>query len=263
VYATELEAYLDYLAASGAPATTLRLRRGHLERALTWIGKPPWAVRHEDLVAYGAAHTAWAQNTRKSVRTSLCSFYRWGERTGLVPDDYARNLPAVHVPPGKPRPAPTDVLDIAMTKAEPRVTLMLMLGALAGMRRTEIARLHSDDILEDDIRIVGKGGVVRLVPIHALLADALEGHPAGYVFPGQEDGHLSAHHVGKTMAKALGENNHWTAHTLRHRFATRAYAGDHDILSVRELLGHSSVATTQIYTQVPRDALRRAVAHVA
>lgn len=70
MYADDVEAYLDWLRASGAPRTTLRLRRGHLERALTWIDKPPWDVRHEDLISYLSAHYDWSANTRKSVRTS-------------------------------------------------------------------------------------------------------------------------------------------------------------------------------------------------
>jgi len=70
--------------------------------------------------------------------------------------------------------------------------------------------------------------------------------------------------VGRIMSDALGgPRSGWTAHTLRHRFATRAYAGDRDILSVQQLLGHSSVATTQRYTAPPDDALRKAVMSVA
>ena len=56
---------------------------------------------------------------------------------------------------------------------------------------------------------------------------------------------------------ALGEGT--TGHQLRHLFACRVYAQERDILAVRELLGHASVATTQRYTQVPLDALRSAV----
>jgi site-specific recombinase XerD len=63
------------------------------------------------------------------------------------------------------------------------------------------------------------------------------------------------------MSALLGPG--WTAHSLRHRFATRAYAGERDLLTVQQLLGHSSVATTQRYTQIPDDALRRAVMAVA
>ena len=55
----------------------------------------------------------------------------------------------------------------------------------------------------------------------------------------------------------------WTTHTLRHRFASAAYAADRDIRAVQELLGHASVSTTQIYTAIPAEAARRAVASAA
>ncbi len=74
--------------------------------------------------------------------------------------------------------------------------------------------------------------------------------------PGRTDGHLSPAHVGKLVSAALGPNR--STHTLRHRFASRAYAADRDILAVQELLGHACVATTQIYTLVLDGALRAA-----
>ncbi|WP_022899139.1 tyrosine-type recombinase/integrase, partial [Humibacter albus] len=76
------------------------------------------------------------------------------------------------------------------------------------------------------------------------------------LFPGRVDGHLSAAYVSKLISRALPEGV--TAHPLRHRFASRAYAAERDIRAVQELLGHASVATTQIYTAVPDAALRRA-----
>jgi site-specific recombinase XerD len=77
------------------------------------------------------------------------------------------------------------------------------------------------------------------------------------VFPGQVNGHLTSGYVSKLVSDALPPG--WTAHTLRHRFASVAYSADRDIRAVQELLGHASVATTQIYTAIPKDALRRAV----
>jgi integrase/recombinase XerC len=77
------------------------------------------------------------------------------------------------------------------------------------------------------------------------------------MFPGAEDGHLTPQHVGKLMARALPD--HWTAHTLRHRFATRAYRGSRNLRAVQVLLGHSSVATTERYTAVEDDEIRAAM----
>ena len=63
--------------------------------------------------------------------------------------------------------------------------------------------------------------------------------------------------IGKALSRMLGPG--WTAHTLRHRFASRAYAVDRDLRSVQELLGHSKPETTMRYTAIPDGALRAAV----
>ena len=231
----------------------------HLKGALTWLGMPPWSATTTDLEAYLAAHE-WAPETRKSVRSSLRAFYSWAEEAGHVEVDPSRRLPNVPVPQGKPKPAPDDVVTRALASASERTRLMVMLAAYAGLRRAEIASLHADDVVGDVLRVTGKGGRTRVVPMHPDLAGALVG-VRGYVFPGNDHGHLSPDRVGRILSDLLGRG--WTAHTLRHRFATRAYAGERDLLTVQQLLGHSSVATTQRYTQPPDDALRRAVMSVA
>lgn len=259
MWETELDGFVQHLRAAGAADSTVRLRRMHLERALTWLGMPPWSATTPDLEAYLAAHE-WAAETRKSVRSSLRAFYGWAEEAGHVEVDPSRRLPNVTVPQGKPKPAPDDVVERALASASERTRLMVMLAAYAGLRRAEIAGLHSDDVIGDVLRVTGKGGKTRIVPMHPHLVEALDG-VRGYVFPGDDGGHLSPDWVGRVLSKVLGKG--WTAHTLRHRFATRAYAGQRDILTVQQLLGHASVATTQRYTQVPDDALRRAVMSVA
>jgi integrase/recombinase XerC len=94
------------------------------------------------------------------------------------------------------------------------------------------------------------------VPVGDDLAAAIAGAD-GWLFPGDENGHLSPRWVGKLMAGALPD--HWTAHTLRHRFATRAYRGSRNLRAVQVLLGHSSVATTERYTAVDNDEIRAAM----
>ena len=106
------------------------------------------------------------------------------------------------------------------------------------------------------LTVTGKGGKTRTVPISDSLAAAIEARGSGWTFPGLTDGHLGAERVGQLVARALPAG--WTCHTLRHRFASAAYRAERDIRAVQELLGHASVATTQIYTAVPDDAKRRA-----
>lgn len=259
MWSVALDAYVEHLLAAGRSPGTIRLRRYHLERCFSWLEVDALGVTLGDLTAYMAANE-WKPESRKSVRASLVGFYAWAEETGRVETDPARRLPRVSVPAGRPHPTPTDVVDAALEHADRRDLLMVQLAAYAGLRRAEIAGLHSRDLVGDTLRITGKGGKVREVPMHPQLSEALRGR-IGFVFPGRDHGHLSPDCVGRRMSRLLGPG--WTAHTLRHRFATRAYAGERDLLTVQQLLGHSSVATTQRYTQIPDDALRRAVASVA
>ena len=99
----------------------------------------------------------------------------------------------------------------------------------------------------------GKGDVQRIVPLPDDLAQQIrDAH--GYLFPGRWGGHVEASYVGSHLADILG--NPWTAHSLRHRYATTTYEATHDLLLVQRLLGHASVRTTQIYVALPDARLR-------
>jgi integrase/recombinase XerC len=202
--------------------------------------------------------STWAPSTRKTARSAARSFYSWARTTGRITDDPTRLLRAIRVPAGLPRPAPDDVLARAIAGASQRDRLMVMLGAYAGLRRSEIARAHRRDVIGPWLRVHGKGGRVRDLPLHPVIVDALAMWPErGYLFPGLVDGHISADRVGHILADLLGAG--WTAHTLRHRFLSLGYLADRDILAVKELAGHAKLDTTMVYTQVPDGALMRAV----
>lgn len=74
------------------------------------------------------------------------------------------------------------------------------------------------------------------------------------VFPGQIDGHISPNYCGKLLSRLMPEG--WSAHKLRHRYASRGFAATGDLLAVQQALGHSSVATTQRYVQVSPQSVR-------
>lgn len=76
----------------------------------------------------------------------------------------------------------------------------------------------------------------------------------GYLFSGQIDGHISPGHVGVLLSRLMPAG--WSMHKLRHRYATRGYAGTGNLRAVQEALGHASVATTQRYTAVSSAQVR-------
>ena len=254
-----LTAYTLWLMSAGAASGTIKIRTSYIRRLA--VGRPnPWQIDQSELIGF-MAHDGWAPETRKAARSAIRSFYRWAVIAGQVEHSPAEMLPSVKVAQGKPRPAPDSALSGALARATPNQVLMVMLAANAGLRRSEIAAVHTRDVEHShdgvSLRVRGKGGRVRVVPLMPLLVAALEVLPPGYVFPGKFHGHLSPDWVGRQMSAILGPG--WTAHTLRHRFASLAFATERDILAVKELLGHASVATTQIYTAVPDHALRNAV----
>jgi len=219
----------------------------------------PWELTTDDLVDWTGAQP-WARETRRSVRSSLRVFYSWAVATKRLRTSPADALPVVPSRPPDPRPAPEDAYLAALRTADPRVRLMLRLAGEAGLRRGEVCRVHSRDLMRDllgwSLRVRGKGDRVRVVPITNELADELRRRGPGYAFPGDDHGHLSAWWTGRLVARALPDN--LTMHTLRHRFATRAYAATSDLLAVQQLLGHASPATTRAYVRVD-DAVRRAL----
>ena len=259
-----LEQWGAWLRAADRPATTRYLRGYQMRRFATEHGGHPWDVTTDDLVAWLGGQE-WATETRRSYRAALRSFFGWAHTSGRMNHNPAGLLPPIKAPTRLPRPTPERVLTRALLTADQRVKLMVLLAAREGLRRGEIAQVHTCDLEADllgwSLRVHGKGAKERDVPLCEQVQALLLAAPDGFLFPGQVNGHLSAAHVGKMVSAALGVG--WTAHTLRHRFATVAYAGERDLLAVQTLLGHSKPETTRLYVLVPNASLRAAVAFAA
>lgn len=264
-----LRRFATWLRSADRPESTIYLRLYHLRRFAADTLVAPECVTYETLVEYLGDHQRhdWQPATRQAVRASLRSFYRWAYLVDhLMTLDPAAMLPSRHPPGGVPRPAAEDVVAQAIAAADDRVRLMLLLGSRAGLRCCEICKVHSDDLFPDldgwSLLVVGKGGKRRMVPLSKAMALELRACPPGYLFPGNVRGHLSASYVSKLVSAGLPDGV--TAHMLRHRYATKVYQdGGKDLRAVQQLLGHASVATTQIYTLVPDSELRTAAAAAA
>lgn len=243
-----------WMQAAGRPRSTLRLRCYQLRR---FAELHPVDCSSDAMISW-LTSAGWSPETKKSYRAALVCFYRWAQRRGHLDHDPTIDLPPVRTPQRPPRPAPEAALREALLAADPRTHLMLRLAGHHGMRRGEIAQVHTDDILEDlvghSLIVHGKGAKDRIIPLSPDVADELASCLRGWVFPSPQGGHLTAQHVGKILANALPDG--WTAHTLRHRFATVAYAGTKDLLAVQTMLGHSKPETTRGYVLTPQDDLR-------
>ncbi len=193
------------------------------------------------------------------------------EQVGAQPGTGPR-LRGPRVKKGVPRPVtPDEAINLAEVVEETAgsewtgkrdvAVLLLMYGA--GLRIAEALSLKANDLpLGETLVVTGKGNKQRVVPLIPVVRDAVAAYAkacphslqaGGSLFRGARGGPLSQGMVQKAMArarKALGLPATATPHALRHSFATHLLGSGADLRSLQELLGHASLGSTQIYTQV-------------
>lgn len=258
-----INGWTDTLKAAGLSAQTIKSRRYKMVHLATLLmPSGPKDVTTEQIVQT-FARQQWKPETRKAYRNTISSFFRWLHKSGRRPDDPSLDVPRVKKPHAHPRPCPDRYIAAAMEMATTSERLMIRLGAECGLRRGEIARVHSDDVVADSagrsLIVRGKGDKQRIVPLPDDLAGIIM-DARGYLFPGRFGGHVEESYIGDHISRLLPDG--YAAHTLRHRFATTAYAATHDLFVVAELLGHESVETTEHYVAMPDGRLREATAAV-
>ena len=150
---------------------------------------------------------------------------------------------------------------------------MLHLLYASGMRVSELVSLNLDDIMDDGyVRCFGKGHKERIIPIHQRAASAVaeyEKEARPHLTRRDEQKALFLNRRGERLtrqgfwqilkgyAKSAELNEEITPHTLRHSFATHMLSGGADLRSVQELLGHANISTTQVYTHLTSEHVRR------
>lgn len=247
--------WLQVLTAAGQSEATLHTRRGQVRAVAAKLGTLTPEITGEQLLAMVAAQD-WGRDYRRGIRTALIAFYDWRVKCGLSETNPALVLPVVPESRPRPRPATDCVMDRVYASARDRELLMARLGAEVGLRRAEIATVRRDDLIEDvggwSLIVNGKGARQRTVPVNDDLATLLRNYrepggrsAGGWLFSGQHNGHISPQHVGVLLARLMGKG--WSAHKLRHRYASTGFAGTRNLVAVQRNLGHSSLATTQRY----------------
>lgn len=211
--------------------------------------------------------------------SSVRSFHRSLVREGVAARDPAAGVAQPKLPRSLPHPLNVDEVARLLDAPDPatpagcrdRAILELLYGS--GLRVSELTGLDVDDVdlEEGSVRVLGKGGKERDVPVGRYGREAVSayltrarptfatGRGRGALFLNRRGGRLSRQSCDRMMraaARSAGIDRHVSAHTLRHSFATHLLEGGADVRVVQELLGHASVATTQIYTLVTREHLR-------
>lgn len=206
-------------------------------------------------------------------------FYRFLLREGVVTEDPTLRIDSPRLPRRLPDTLTEQDVEALLTEPDPELALELrdraMLEILygCGLRVSELTSLAVDQVnlRQGVVRITGKGGKERLVPLgeeavdwllaymkHAR-AELLKGKPSDALFPGNRATAMTRQAFWyriKHYAARAGIYKHLSPHTLRHAFATHLLNHGADLRVVQMLLGHSDLSTTQIYTHVARQRLQ-------
>lgn len=243
--------------ASRRSARTISERVGLIHRLLTETGTTPMTTSAMDVARWLSAHGDWGPSTAATYFSYLQSWFKWLVLLEHRQDNPMVKLAAPRRPERSPRPVSNPgLIRLLSLRMHRRTHVMILLGALAGLRVSEIAKVKGEDIDGDRIYVDGKGGKKAWVPLHPILIEVAATMPKrGWWFPGNSrrpGQHILSKGVSDIIGNAMRRGGiPGTPHALRHWYATTLLTEGADLRTVQELMRHSSVQTTQVYTQVP------------
>ncbi|MBM3958569.1 MAG: site-specific tyrosine recombinase XerD [SAR202 cluster bacterium] len=266
-YASDLTQLIEFLESGPASA-----------RAETWreVTTPRLARFVEDMDARG-----YSPGTRARKIASAKSLFKFLKDEGLIEANPADQLRAPRAGRPLPKALTVEQVDRLLAALEAdrsseglRDHAMLELLYAAGLRVSELVGLDVADVevTTATVRAFGKGGKERLVPLHDRAVSAVSaylskarGKLAGTgsgdaLFLNRRGGRMTRQAFWLRLRSAAvrsGIGVHLTPHTLRHSFATHLLQGGANLRQVQEMLGHVSIATTQIYTHLTNEHVRR------
>jgi len=282
-----LDGYLRHLTIErGLSKNTVSAYRNDLTKYLQFLevaGKDVLHASENDIAAFDQEQhlLAIASSSRARLLAAVRGFHKYLVLENKRVDDPSSKAKGPKLPLRLPKALTRDQVITLLNASGPepqaeiadpirlRDRAILELLYSTGARVSEIANLDLDEVTDNGLmRVRGKGSKERIVPVGSYAQIALEAYltrvrtllatsstPA--LFLNQRGGRLSRQSIWQIIQKA-GEacSLEVSPHTLRHCFATHLIEGGADVRVVQELLGHASVATTQIYTKVTIDTLR-------
>ncbi|RLP69078.1 site-specific tyrosine recombinase XerD [Mycetocola manganoxydans] len=287
--ARDLDSYLRHVAIErGLAENTIAAYRRDLGGYVEWLGargvSEVGEVTEQQVSEYvrelGSREEApLTASSLARVLSSVRGWHRFLLEEGRIEADVAREVKPPKLPSRLPKALSIDQVTALLDAAAGddiqalRDKALLELLYATGARVSEAVSLNVDDVFDEDIvRLRGKGNKERIVPLGRFAREAIDAYlvrarpvfsvrgtatPALFLgIRGQRVSRQNAWLIIRQAAERADLVAHVSPHTLRHSFATHLLQGGADVRVVQELLGHSSVATTQIYTMVTADTLR-------
>jgi integrase/recombinase XerD len=287
----DARAYLSYLSGvRNFSENTVRAYATDIEAYLAWVrreGLTAASISHRSLRRYLAELTRAGYSTRTVNRhlSAIRGLYKWLVSQGRVTGDAAAALASPKIAKTLPRTMSDSDVDALLDTCDAstleglRDQAIIELLYATGARISEISRLNVADIdpAQAQVRLFGKGSKERVVPVYeralavlrqyvqqarpALCARRKRGEATGALFVSVRGNRMTADALRTCFERHVrlaGIESGVTPHAMRHTYATELLSGGADLRSVQELLGHESLATTQIYTHLSVERLKEA-----
>ncbi len=289
----EIESFLNYLRVEkGFSGNTELAYRNDLYQLTSFVGEeaakksrmPSWeSFGREELLSYllNLKERGYAATTIARKVAATRSFFSFLKSEGIIRTDPTEDMTSPTV--GKTLPKPISLSQVRQLLDQParlntlearRDRAMLELLYASGMRISELVALDVGDVNTEQgqVRCFGKGQKERIIPIYEQAARAVreyvrevrpklvhnKNETALFLNPrGDRITRQGFWQKLKEYARAAGLNRQISPHTLRHSFATHMLSGGADLRTVQELLGHANISTTQVYTHLTDEHIRR------
>ncbi len=289
----DIESFLSYLTVEkGFSLNTIEAYRNDLNQLASFAGDravkrnimPSWeGFDRQDMLAYmlDLKERSYVVTTQVRKLAAAKSFFHFMLEEGRLKKNPTENIGSLKV--GKPLPDALSIEQVRRLLEQPtkidtpeagRDSAMLQLLYASGMRVSELTSLNMGDvdIADGSVRCFGKGNKERIVPIHPRAVGAIKKYidvvrpkllsddNEQAMFLNKRGDRLTRQGLWqklKEYAKKAGLEKDVTPHTLRHSFATHMLSGGADLRYVQEMLGHANISTTQIYTHLTSEHVRR------
>jgi integrase/recombinase XerD len=285
-----IENFLHYLAVEkGYSEHTISAYRNDLTQMADFASKQASAANwpgfnRQSMLSYmlELKERGYAATTVARKVAAARSFFGFMVAEGHIKNDPTENMSSPSV--GKALPKPIPISQVRLLLEQPaklttpeahRDRAMLELLYASGMRISELVALNLGDVNTESnyfVRCFGKGRKERIIPLYENIAKAVKtyidedrpklahGKKGTAMFLNARGDRLTRQGFWqklKEYARSAGLSSQISPHTLRHSFATHMLSGGADLRSVQELLGHANISTTQVYTHLTTDQVRR------
>ena len=256
-----------------------------LDKFLEAAQKDTREAVHEDVQAFfeSLADVGIHPRSRARILSSLRSYYSFLKMDGFISGNPVENIqsPAFgrHLPDVlalEEIDSMINTIDLSTVEGQRNRAIIETMYS-CGLRVSELCSLRLSDLYLDDefVRVLGKGGKQRLVPVSSRAIAELRAYIAERasmnIAPGCEDyiflsyrrgkplSRITVFHIVKELVAAVGINKNVSPHTFRHSFATHLLEGGANLRAIQSMLGHESISTTEIYTHIDRTRLRQEI----